>query len=269
MGSLFLSEMKKKASSFLQEKYKSARLVLTDVTQAELLESINWKEWRKSYKALVLLDFLLTHGPETVPEEFYCDVGVIEQLGKFKHIDERGFDWGAAMKKKSERILQLLEEGELLKEARSTALKVSKEIQGFGNLLISPSSSSRTSRTSSFGSHSSYSTTTNDIDELHSHDQKLQHKEFNENSGETSPNKLNTYFEADKNVRGSHLWDNPIQEKGSLLDLEEEEEEEKEDSDGGITNPVKQDQEKVSFRSFSNVGRLMKKKMDRQLSLGF
>lgn len=36
MGTLLLSEIKKQASSFLQERYKSARLVLTDVTKAEL-----------------------------------------------------------------------------------------------------------------------------------------------------------------------------------------------------------------------------------------
>ncbi|RWR96623.1 Epsin domain-containing protein [Cinnamomum micranthum f. kanehirae] len=190
MGTLFLSEIKKQACSFLQEKYKSARLILTDVTEAELLaeEATNgeprspdaktmtriseaafdiddywritdvlhqrlytndWKQWRSTYKALVLLDFLLTHGPETVADEFRPDIIVIQELSKFKHIDERGFNWGAAMQKKSERILKLLKQEELLQEERANALKISKEIQGFGNVCISStSSSSRISRTS-------------------------------------------------------------------------------------------------------------------------
>ncbi|GMP70026.1 hypothetical protein CsSME_00029060 [Camellia sinensis var. sinensis] len=42
---------------------------ITDV----LHRSIGWKEWRQSYKSLVLLDFLLTHSPEDFVEEFKCD----------------------------------------------------------------------------------------------------------------------------------------------------------------------------------------------------
>lgn len=36
MGNLFLDKIKKQASYFLHEKYKTARLFLTDATQAEL-----------------------------------------------------------------------------------------------------------------------------------------------------------------------------------------------------------------------------------------
>ena len=36
MGSLLIDQIKKQASSFLQEKFKTARLTFTDVTEAEL-----------------------------------------------------------------------------------------------------------------------------------------------------------------------------------------------------------------------------------------
>lgn len=36
MENLLLGQVKKQASSFLQEKYKAARLALTDVTEAEM-----------------------------------------------------------------------------------------------------------------------------------------------------------------------------------------------------------------------------------------
>lgn len=36
MGTLLMDHIKKQASSFLQDKYKSARLALTDVTEAEV-----------------------------------------------------------------------------------------------------------------------------------------------------------------------------------------------------------------------------------------
>lgn len=54
------------------------------------LYSIDWKEWRQSYKALVLLEFLLTHGPEDFADEFHCDIDVIQELGSFKYIDNKG-----------------------------------------------------------------------------------------------------------------------------------------------------------------------------------
>ncbi|CAK9160097.1 unnamed protein product, partial [Ilex paraguariensis] len=36
--------------------------------------SIDWKRWRQSHKSMVLLDFLLTHGPADFAEEFQLDI---------------------------------------------------------------------------------------------------------------------------------------------------------------------------------------------------
>ncbi|KAI3926398.1 hypothetical protein MKX01_032586 [Papaver californicum] len=91
------------------------------------------KNWRVSYKTLVLLEHLLTHGPESVAEEFKCDMKVIQDMRNFQYIDERGFTWGLTMKNKSERILKLLEKGPLLKEERDRARKVNRGIKGFGS----------------------------------------------------------------------------------------------------------------------------------------
>ncbi|KAF8392172.1 hypothetical protein HHK36_022514 [Tetracentron sinense] len=330
MGTLFLSAIKRQASSFLQEKYRNAKLAFTDVTQAELLTdeatnndplapdaktmtriaeasfdiddywriadvlhrklySIDWKLWRQSYRSLVLLEFLLTHGPEDFAEEFKCDTDVIRELGKFKHIDESGFNWGVNMQKKSEGILSLLSGGEILEEARLKALKITKEIQGFGNLLVSPSSG--TSRTSSFGSSSfgsssfgSYSTNNsiwNETEEFKKHGQPSPTKEHIENywKGGLLEEKPSTFPAIKENVEGSHLWDcPPIQENGSLLDPEKEEDCEEEEEKGGliggicsklgINSPLRCDDKKVAFRSLSDVGKVMKKKMDRQFSIG-
>ncbi|OVA07490.1 Epsin domain [Macleaya cordata] len=315
MGTLLLREFKKKASGFLQEKYKTARLALTDVTEAELLAeeatnsdpwgpdartmtriadasfdiddywrivdvlhkrfcSIDWKEWRQSYKSLVLLDFLLTHGPEDFAEEFQCDGDVIEELGTFKYVDEKGFNWGANMQKKSERVLRLLKGGEFLKGARLKALKISKEIQGFGNLTVSPvsssSASSGASRTSSFGSYSTSSSVWNESDEpSKNNEQDKSSKPFMENYSQGGlPSEKPTTFSS---VEGSHLWDSPIQESGSLLDPDEEDEEK---MDGKVlSRPFVSngssstcDVGKAVIRSFSDVGKEIKKKLYRQFS---
>ncbi|GAY40183.1 hypothetical protein CUMW_050080 [Citrus unshiu] len=44
------------------------------------------------------------------------------------------FNWGLAVRKKSDRILKLLEKGSLLKEERDRARKLTRGIQGFGSL---------------------------------------------------------------------------------------------------------------------------------------
>lgn len=54
------------------------------------LYCIDWKLWRQSYKTLVLLEFLLTHGAEDFAIEFQCDTAILQELGTFVYIDEKG-----------------------------------------------------------------------------------------------------------------------------------------------------------------------------------
>ncbi|XP_027343800.1 ENTH domain-containing protein 1-like [Abrus precatorius] len=174
MGTPLFHEFKKQASFFLKEKFKTARLALTDVTPAELmteeatngnpwapdsptLKSISraafelddyWRiveilhkrllkfdknNWRASYNSLIVLEHLLTHGPESIAQEFRCDKDVVSQMKYFQHIDDSGFNWGLTVRKKSEWILNLLEEGTLLKEERNRSRMLTRGIQGFGS----------------------------------------------------------------------------------------------------------------------------------------
>lgn len=98
-------------------------------------------QWREPYKALLLLEHLLTHGPRSVASEFQKDREVIEQMVTFQHIDEKGFNWGLTVKSKSERVLKLLERGPFLEEERERARKIAREIKGFGSFNISSNSS--------------------------------------------------------------------------------------------------------------------------------
>ena len=51
------------------------------------------------------------------------------------------FNWGLTVRKKSERILKLLQKGPLLKEERDRARKLTRGIQGFGSFTHKSSSS--------------------------------------------------------------------------------------------------------------------------------
>ncbi|KAF3794067.1 Clathrin interactor 1 [Nymphaea thermarum] len=105
------------------------------------LEKFDRKNWRRSYQALVLLEHLLTHGPESVCREFEGDKQVIKECGNFQYIDEKGFNWGLAVRKKSEMIQKFLDQGDLLKEERQRARKLTREIQGFGSFSLRSSNS--------------------------------------------------------------------------------------------------------------------------------
>ncbi|XP_054786110.1 epsin-3-like isoform X2 [Prosopis cineraria] len=97
------------------------------------LQKFDKSKWRVSYKALILLEHLLTHGPLRVSEEFQCDEDIIKEIGQFQYIDDRGFNWGMRVRKLSERITKLLENNELLREERARARELSRGIEGFGS----------------------------------------------------------------------------------------------------------------------------------------
>ncbi|WRX20910.1 ENTH domain - like 2 [Theobroma cacao] len=320
MGTSLLNQIKKQASFFLQEKYKDARMALTDVTAAELLaeeatntdpwgpdartmtkiseasfyiddywrivfvlhkrlDSIDWKHWRQSYKSLILLEFLLTHGPAEFAEEFQRDSDVIEELGRFRYVDEKGFNWGLNMQKRSDKVLELLGGGDTLREARLKALKITKEIQGFGSTTTSPSSASSSSYSSRASSFGSYSSTWNDISELDKFEtQILPTKEpvQHYSEGGIQEEKTPEFPSENENFSRLHLWDcPPIQEKGSLLESEGEEDEKSDGFISGIcsklvgNSPSKRatGQKVALIRSISDAGKVTKNRFGRQYSL--
>ena len=55
------------------------------------LVSFDRRNWRASYQALIVLEHLLTHGPERVSEEFQNDRDVVEETGSFLYVDEKGY----------------------------------------------------------------------------------------------------------------------------------------------------------------------------------
>ncbi|WCJ41226.1 ENTH/VHS family protein [Euphorbia peplus] len=98
------------------------------------------KNWRVSYNSLIVLEHLLTHGPESVAGEFQADKDVIREMETFQYTDEKGFNWGLTVRKKAERILKLLEKEHLLKEERDRARKLTRGIKGFGSFCQRSSS---------------------------------------------------------------------------------------------------------------------------------
>ncbi|TKW11858.1 hypothetical protein SEVIR_6G260000v4 [Setaria viridis] len=122
---------------------------IAKVLHQRLSHAADWKEWRPVYKALVVLEFLLTHGPDDLPRDFLPDMPAMHDLRSFHYVDDKGFDWGACMQRRTDSILALLTDAHRLRDARRRA---SAHYNGF---LASPTSSSSPSSASSSNSASS------------------------------------------------------------------------------------------------------------------
>ncbi|CAO2824939.1 unnamed protein product [Amaranthus hypochondriacus] len=251
-------EFRKQASFYIKEKIKTARLVLTDVTPAQLmteeatssnpwspdsrtlgliskaafevddylriveilhnkLSKFDKKSWRESYNALLVLEHLLTHGPESFAEEFQTDKSIITNMENFLLVDERGFNWGLVVRKKSERVLKLLEKGSLLKEERENARKLTREIKGFGS-FSSKTTSPHTQST--FGrSHSQFNEHGNEhnFDEKNSFDQSRLVILREDNIKDDKPRIVKRILKENKAPKND-IWKINLEEKNSLLD---------------------------------------------------
>ncbi|XWS39168.1 hypothetical protein CRYUN_Cryun18bG0026900 [Craigia yunnanensis] len=207
-------------------------MALSDVTAAELLaeEATNADLLGPDARTMIKIsEASFCFDDKDFAQEFLCDSDGIEVLGTFRHVDEKGFNWGLNMQKRSDKVLELPGGGETLRVARVKALKITKEIQGFGSATASPStaSSSDSSRASSFGSYFSASTC-NDINDLNKLEtQIVPTKEPIQNyskGGIQEEFKTLEFPSEDENFNWVHLWNCPptIQEKGCLLEAKGE-----------------------------------------------
>ncbi|KAI9081906.1 hypothetical protein K1719_036168 [Acacia pycnantha] len=142
------------------------------------------KNWRASYNSLIVIEHLLTHGPESVAQEFQDDKDVISQMIGFQYVDESGFNWG---------------------------LNLSRGIQGFGSFCqrsskqSSSSSASFPRSNSDFSSHEDQNSNSNGGQNDAAQNQMLQKSETSINEN-VAPNRDEL-----------HLW-NLKRESNPLLD---------------------------------------------------
>ncbi|KAF6982201.1 hypothetical protein CFC21_000622 [Triticum aestivum] len=108
----------------------------------------DWKEWRPVYKALVVLEFLLTHGPEELPGDFLPDMQALRDLRGFTYTDDKGFDWGASMQRRADSVVGLLTDADRLKDARQRVRSLSFSHDGRAGSPTSSVASSGSSRAS-------------------------------------------------------------------------------------------------------------------------
>ena len=92
------------------------------------------KNWRMCYKALGVIEFMVSHGSERSVSLLRSHMHYIRALETFKHVNpSNGRDEGINIRKKSEKLLELLKDEQAIKECRTTAQKNKNKFGGVGN----------------------------------------------------------------------------------------------------------------------------------------
>ncbi|KAG0589698.1 hypothetical protein KC19_1G040700 [Ceratodon purpureus] len=113
------------------------------------------KKWRQIFKALTVIEYLLTHGPVQFVVEFRADKKRVEELTRFVFVDENLIDRGSALQSKAKQVHKLLVDEIFFKKERSRAQTVSKGILGFGSQPVETYGGSDTCERSGFKTNSS------------------------------------------------------------------------------------------------------------------
>lgn len=120
----------------------------------------------------------------------------------------RRFNWGLAVRKKSERIQKLLQKGPLLKEERDRARKLSRGIQGFGSFCQRSSSTQGVLRETPF---ETYGRSNSDFDSHESQENQLlslneENLTFKSENSNQSQGDLNLTVESRKKTENSNSF---------------------------------------------------------------
>ncbi|XP_039004866.1 clathrin interactor EPSIN 1-like [Hibiscus syriacus] len=109
--------------------------VLAEIAQAtkkfsefQMVMNVLWtrlgetgKDWRYIYKALTVIEYLISHGSERAVDDIIEHTFQISSLTSFEYVEASGKDMGINVRKKAETIVGLLSNKEKIQEARNKA----------------------------------------------------------------------------------------------------------------------------------------------------
>ncbi|KAK8550433.1 hypothetical protein V6N13_118951 [Hibiscus sabdariffa] len=109
--------------------------VLAEIAQAtkkfsefQMVMNVLWtrlsetgKDWRYVYKALTVIEYLISHGSDRAVDDIIEHTFQISSLTSFEYVEPSGKDMGINVRKKAETIVGLLSNKEKIQEARNKA----------------------------------------------------------------------------------------------------------------------------------------------------
>ncbi|XWS17669.1 hypothetical protein CRYUN_Cryun33cG0087500 [Craigia yunnanensis] len=97
-------------------------------TECQMVMNVLWtrlgetgKDWRYVYKALAVIEYLISHGSERAVDDIIEHTFQISSLTSFEYVEPSGKDVGINVRKKAETIVGLLNNKEKIQEARNKA----------------------------------------------------------------------------------------------------------------------------------------------------
>ncbi|XWS72490.1 hypothetical protein CRYUN_Cryun02cG0044100 [Craigia yunnanensis] len=97
-------------------------------TECQIVMNVLWtrlgetgKDWRYVYKALAVIEYLISHGSERAVDDIIEHTFQISSLTSFEYVEPSGKDVGINVRKKAETIVGLLNNKEKIQEARNKA----------------------------------------------------------------------------------------------------------------------------------------------------
>ncbi|CAA7039785.1 unnamed protein product [Microthlaspi erraticum] len=97
-------------------------------SECQMVMSVLWsrlaetgKDWRYVYKALAVIDYLISNGSERAVDEIIEHTYQISSLTSFEYVEPNGKDMGINVRKKAENIVALLNNKEKISEIRDKA----------------------------------------------------------------------------------------------------------------------------------------------------
>jgi len=91
------------------------------------------KHWKRVYKTLLLLDYLIRSGSQRVVEECRDNIYQIKSLQNFRFTDELQRDQGINVRTKSKAIVELLSDDQTLREERENARRNADKYVGISS----------------------------------------------------------------------------------------------------------------------------------------
>ncbi|XP_010519870.1 PREDICTED: clathrin interactor EPSIN 1 isoform X2 [Tarenaya hassleriana] len=100
------------------------------------------KDWRYVYKALAVIEYLISHGSDRAVDEIIEHTYQISSLTSFEYVEPNGKDVGINVRKKAENIVALLNNKEKIQETREKAASNRNKYVGLSSTGITYKSGS-------------------------------------------------------------------------------------------------------------------------------
>ncbi|CAB4004049.1 Hypothetical predicted protein [Paramuricea clavata] len=95
------------------------------------------KNWRRVYKSLLLLSYLLRNGSERVVTSSRDHIYDMRQLEDYQHIDEHGRDQGINIRHKVKELIEIVQDDQRLRDERKKAKKSRDKYKGVSSEEVS------------------------------------------------------------------------------------------------------------------------------------